>query len=201
MDWDNFIFDKLNNIIHKGDSVIDVGAHVGKYTEHFLKLVGNTGKVISFELNPRTFNSLNNKFINTPNVTLINAAVSDKSDFEDYYSGCSSYNTNIIGHDINSSKSNHLGNIKSIKLDDFIKEKIDFMKIDVEGAEIKVLKGMEKTINNVKCLLIECHFEEDWKDLKKILINNYHLKCTDFHTGDIISENTEIKPYQILCCS
>jgi len=198
MDWDKFIFDRAAEILHQGDTVIDVGAHVGKYTEHFLALVGNSGKVISFEINPKSFDSLNQKFKNKPNVTLINAAVSDKTGHEDYYSGSTLFCTNIIGHDVNGKNKGLLGSIESIRLDEYIKEKIDFIKIDVEGAEIKVLKGMERIMDKVKCILIECHFEQDWGVLKDILFN-YKLKCIDLKTGAKISSETQSKPYQVFC--
>lgn len=198
-EWDKLIFNKASEIIHHGDTVIDVGAHVGMYTKHFYKLVGKSGKVIAFELNPKTFGKLKGKFKDQSNTTLINAAVSDMSGLENYYSDCVSQCTNTIGRDVNGKKNAPLGKIKSVRLDEFIKEEITFIKIDVEGAEIKVLRGLEKAINNINYLLIECHFVEDWPEIKEILLS-YDLKCTNLKTGAVITAETEErKPYQLLC--
>jgi hypothetical protein len=58
--------------------------------------------------------------------------------------------------------------IKTISLDSFLNKKkilVDLLKIDVEGSELKVLKGCEKNIKKIKVILIEI--------LNHNLINNY----------------------------
>ena len=62
--------------------MIDVGANVGHYTKRFSELVGATGRVIAFEPIPETFALLaaNIQLLPLANVTLINAALSDKTD-------------------------------------------------------------------------------------------------------------------------
>ena len=72
----------LHNFISPGDWVIDIGANVGHYTKRFSELVGVNGRVLAFEPVPTTFSLLSanvQKFAHQ-NVSLINAAVSDKLD-------------------------------------------------------------------------------------------------------------------------
>jgi len=77
-------------------------------------------------------------------------------------------------------------------------ELINLIKIDVEGAELLVLKGMYKTIDKVEFLLVECHLDEDWDTIRNILLNDFKLSCENY------LENTEItmdskRPYQCFC--
>ena len=70
----------LSQLIKPGDWVIDIGANVGHYTKRFSELVGVHGRIIAFEPVPTTFALLaaNVQLFAHANVTLINAAVSDK---------------------------------------------------------------------------------------------------------------------------
>ena len=72
----------LHKLISSGDWVVDVGANVGHYTKKFSELVGPSGRVIAFEPVPTTFSllSANTERFTHLNVTLINAAVSNKLD-------------------------------------------------------------------------------------------------------------------------
>lgn len=66
--------------------------------------------------------------------------------------------------------SNRTG-IKTITLDDLVKEKIDFLKMDIEGAEIEALQGAKKTLENkaVKCSICSYHKHGDERAIKDIL--------------------------------
>jgi FkbM family methyltransferase len=56
-----------------------------------------------------------------------------------------------------------MGKTESIRLDTFLKyiEHINLIKIDVEGAELMVLEGLENIINKVDYILVECHLNKD----------------------------------------
>src|SRR5438128_7943415 len=70
----------LSQWIKPGDWVLDIGANVGHYTKRLSELVGDHGRVIAFEPVPTTFHLLaaNVQLFEHSNVTLINAAASDK---------------------------------------------------------------------------------------------------------------------------
>ena len=73
---------RLPEWIRPGDWILDVGANVGHYTKRFSELAGASGRVIAFEPTPTTFSLLaaNAQLFAHLNVTLINAAVSDRAD-------------------------------------------------------------------------------------------------------------------------
>lgn len=143
----------------KPDSVfVDVGANIGIYT-----LIASSkirkGRIYSFEPIPAVQNTLyQNIRINhlEDKVTVVNKVVSDKTGQERF-----------VIHDI--SEYSHISSnqgsksilIDSVKLDDFCKNQridhIDIIKIDVEGAELKVLKGMENALKmgKVRFLIAE----------------------------------------------
>jgi len=198
-DWDALILNKVKSLVSLGGTIVDVGAHVGNYSANFAGIVGDQGRVISFELNPDNFAQLQKKLGHQKNITLKNVAVSDKSGFEKYYSNslCHSFGTNIIGYDVNHKKGDLLGSIKSVRLDEVIDMPVRFMKIDVEGAEIKVLRGAEKIINNIQYLIIECHFPDQWEELRKLVID-YKLNCMNLVTGEVITLASP-RPYQMFC--
>ncbi len=141
--------------ISKGDVALDVGANIGYFTLLFAKLVGNRGKVFAFEPEPSNFEILkkNVKRNNYLNVELEQAAVAD-------YNGMTKLFLSHVaagGHSVIAKKFLRGGNIsvKVTKLDDYFKgndlfNKISFVKIDVEGAEFEVLKGMKKILEENK---------------------------------------------------
>ncbi len=138
----------VKDIVKNGNVVVDIGANIGYYTLLFAKLVGEKGKVFAFEPEPNNFDLLkkNIEINGYKNINLINKAVSNKSGkiklyLNDVNTSCHS----LIAENPN----NQYIEIDSIKLDDFfeINQKIDFIKIDVEGAELESLKGMSNLLN------------------------------------------------------
>ena len=82
-----------------------------------------------------------------------------------------------------SQENNNYKRVQVVSLDDFCKTKeiknIDFLKIDVEGYEYKVLLGAKHIIKNVKYIMIEIQKNDMYKDYSKENIENF-LKENDF---------------------
>ena len=139
----------LHNLIIPGDWVVDIGANVGHYTKRFSELVGVHGRVIAFEPVPTTFCllSANVQLFAHPNITLINAAVSDKLDvvgmsIPKFSTGLTNYYEAHL-----SSASDSALSVLTISLDSLcITQRIALVKIDAEGHESFVLAGMQKLI-------------------------------------------------------
>jgi FkbM family methyltransferase len=201
MNVDSKVFDFIKDYIHQGDTAVDIGAHHGKYTDFFLQKVGGGGMVYSYEICPDSFRTLDNKFAHNDNVITNHTAVSDINGTENYYSSKNyrSYGINIMGYDVDHVEGKLLGSIKSTRLDKVLKGKMDFVKIDVEGAEVKVLHGMKGIIENVHYLLIECHIDGQWTELRNLLIYEYRFKCSDILTKLSITELTKKRSYQVFC--
>jgi len=149
----------VKNLIQKEDVVLDIGANIGYYTVLLSNLVGNEGKVFSFEPGLENFNILKKNIFsnNIQNSILENLAVSDSSIetklfLSDGPGGHRIYHSNYC--------TDNFEVVNTITLDNYfkdnpIKERISFVKIDVEGAEFGVLRGMKSLLKNknIKILL------------------------------------------------
>ena len=141
-----------------GDVIIDVGAGVGRDTFIFSSEVGESGKVVSVEAHPTTFLCLTKmcKYNGLKNVTAINLAVTDKD--------------SLVF--IEDSKDNPVDNrlvadeekgipVKSTTVDQIAEDlgitDVDFIKMNIEGAEKLAIKGMANTIKQTRQVCIACH--------------------------------------------
>ncbi|EGP92870.1 FkbM family methyltransferase [Nitrosarchaeum koreense] len=149
--YEKFETDLVKQEIKKGDVVIDIGANIGYYTLIFAKLVGDTGKVFAFEPDPTNFELLrkNIEANGYKNVILEQKALSNKEGKVTL--ALSKQNT--AGHHISSEQQDSKNSIQvdAIIADNYFKNferKINFVKMDVEGAESIVLGGMTNMLRN-----------------------------------------------------
>ena len=132
-------------------TILDIGANFGLYTAIGGAIVRDFGQLIAFEGNPHTFEYLRrtayaNKLYHNPRVRLVNALGSDRSG-----TGSLHYRPSELG---GASMARVAGpgivsvDVETLTVDDFLDPgvKVDLVKIDVEGHEPQVLKGMEKTL-------------------------------------------------------
>ena len=154
--------DVFHELIRRGMNVVDLGANIGYFTLIAAKLVGPEGKVFAFEPEPGNFSLLqrNVNMNGYENVTLVQKAVSDKNGVEELYLCSDSW-----GHSLSSFKRDQgLISVPVTSLDQFFSEDvaIDFIKMDIEGAEGKAVHGMERILGGrgVKVIAIEFHPEE-----------------------------------------
>lgn len=143
----------MRNLVKRGDTVFDIGAHLGLYTILLSNLVGENGKVFAFEPNSELLPSLMLTVRSLNNVELLSIALSDNKGniklFVPEDASMASLNnwTNGIAGNV------HQVNCEMRKLDDLVDEgKLpvpDFIKCDVEGAELSVFGGGLKTLNRV----------------------------------------------------
>ena len=149
--YEEFETNLIKKEIHSGDVVVDIGANIGYYTLLFAKLVGEKGKVFAFEPDPTNFELLkkNVEINDYKNVILEQKALSDS-----HGKMMLSLNSeNTAGHHLNFKQENIDNSIEVdvLNFDQyFAKRKLDinFIKMDVEGAESNVIKGMTNTIKN-----------------------------------------------------
>lgn len=158
--YEPFEADLFKNEIQPGDIVLDIGAHIGYYTLIAAQLVGSGGRVFAFEPEPKNFSLLekNIKINNYSNIVAVQKAVSDKSATLKLYLAENNSGDHRI-YDPNDGRSKFI-NIEVVKLDDFFKDynRINVVKIDVQGAEGGVLKGMENLIQYNKNIKIFTEF-------------------------------------------
>jgi len=136
----------FKNFVTPGTIVVDLGAALGYYTLLAIRGTGPTGHVYAFEPHPESFRllRLNTARANSTNVTLINAAVTDKEGTIPLYLSTS----NPLAHSLGSGRtSNNYINVRTISLDRYMKNtKVDVVKMNIEGSELLALKGMRNII-------------------------------------------------------
>jgi FkbM family methyltransferase len=138
--------------LRPGMNAVDIGAHLGYFSRLFGKLTGPGGKVFAFEPHPETFSVLRRNLSQLPNVIPVHKAVSDTTGhaelFEMTASGQHSLVLNVRPETQAFLKSRIP--VESTTLDDFLAGQGDppirLVKIDVDGGETKVLRGMVQTI-------------------------------------------------------
>jgi len=134
----------INREIQKGDIVLDIGANIGYYTLIAARLVGPEGKVFAFEPDPMNFNLLkkNVEMNGYRNVVLVNKAVASKTEKLRLFLS----EENKADHRIYDSHDGRLSiEIDAIRMDDFLADsdgRIDFIKMDIQGAEGGAVQGM-----------------------------------------------------------
>ncbi len=151
----------LEKFLKKGDTFIDVGANQGEYSVWAARKVGSKGRVLAFEPMQKLFDQLtenirlNESFHKT--ILPIKLGLADeKGEVILYASADSNEGTNTI---YNTEKfSIELGKIQIDTLDEQLNElkinEVNFLKIDVEGAELQVLKGALNTLKTHRPILL-----------------------------------------------
>ena len=151
----------FKSVVRKGMVVVDIGANIGYYTLLASHLVGREGKVFAFEPDPSNYELLlKNIEINAcTNVLPVQKAIFSESGRMKLFLDKS----NLGGHSLSEANVNNSSSIivGVTRLDDFFKNidyKIDVVKMDVQGLEMNVLKGMTDTINQNANLKIITEF-------------------------------------------
>lgn len=167
--------------LRKGDTVFDIGAHRGYFTLVVSSLVGQEGKVIAFEPLPLNLQYLQKHLSmnSITNVTVIGMAVSDTRGTA-HFDEAPAYKNRVGGR----LAENGSIEVQTVRLDDLITEGRapvpDHIKIDVEGAESRVLRGAEALLKeHHPTLFIDTHgrarHEECCSFLEQL---EYQVECT-----------------------
>ncbi len=165
----------------QGDIVVDIGAHMGRYTIISSKRVGANGKVVAIEAHPNNFEMLNRniKLNQLTNVVPLNYAVYSKEtkiklylpDEESGYTMHHSIMPNYVFTKYKDKTEDKFVEVNANTLDYFLQMKeitdVNWVKIDVEGAEFEVLKGSHNVLSNSKdiSLLIEVHGKDTYEPI------------------------------------
>ena len=206
----DFERENLYKLIKANDVVFDVGANIGETALNFAKHLNSSGKVFCFEPVPYLFERLKkNVSLNSfSNISLHNIALSDKK--EDLFFNLPK-EQNSSGTFLSETSSEQGKKVLSIPLDDFCIEnkieKLDMIKIDVEGFELKVLKGATQTLKKFKPKMFieinDMHLHRaggSAKEAIKLLEeNNYTIMRDD--NNEVINSNYDFfnKHFDIVC--
>lgn len=164
--WERGTTRLFEDIIQKGMVVLDVGANIGYFTLIAAKLVGEEGKVFAFEPEPYNFDLLvrNLKLNGYHNVTPAQKAISDKNGRATLFLDRTQWDQHSLSRRNVTNFSGNSIEVDVQTLDDFLKDfghRVDFAKIDVQGAELAVIQGMRHIIESNKNLKLVVEFNPE----------------------------------------
>lgn len=157
-------WERLSTWLKPGDWCIDVGANVGRYSLRMSELVGATGQVIAFEPLTHTF-SLLTHFVekgNYRNISLLNVAATEQTSLIHMASDVTPLNAAFIFDTKTRSRISWDGEGESklgVSIDALkLSHRVALVKIDVEGHELSVCKGMKDLIlRDLPVMIVEDH--------------------------------------------
>ncbi len=166
--------------------IIDAGSNIGIATLFFKKRYP-AAKIICFEPDPNAFaiHKLNVEVNHLTDITMINAALSATEGMIDFYGQIHGENPDARGNSIidiwgaQRAIYNKI-QVQSVRLSSYIHSDIDFLKIDIEGAEEQVLTELGDKLKLVKAIGIEFHEAEKMQHINsldriKSLLSHYHF--------------------------
>ena len=161
--WEPEVVRSIQDHVHSGTRVLDIGAQSGFYSLLLSRLVGPEGTVFAFEPLPANFRILeeNLRLNSIQNVMIRREAVSD-------FSGNISFDfpreeVSLIAGPLLPSDNLGTFQVPAISLDEFVRQTggpIHFIKMDVEGAETAVLRGAVQTLKAFHpSMVVELHYD------------------------------------------
>ncbi|MES2284321.1 MAG: FkbM family methyltransferase [Bacteroidota bacterium] len=192
--------DLIMNTVKKGMVVLDIGANIGYYTVKMASIVGDEGKVLAFEPNPLMVKELKNniELNNLKNVQIHEIALSNISGSLTFYNPSKGKEAHGSLKQNNTFDFDDTREVRAERLDDVLKnagiQKVDFIKIDVEGAEYEVLAGAKELLfsENKPVIIFEsaenlCYaFEHKVFDILK-LVSDYGYEIENIDWGNWIA--------------
>jgi FkbM family methyltransferase len=157
----------FKKMVRNGMVVVDIGANMGYYTLIAARLVRSSGAVYAFEPEPGSHELLcrNIAVNNFGNIIPVRKAVSNITGKTKFYSDALCPDRSSFAKDNVPSKTKTAGclEVEAITLDDFFErtvgdDRIDFIKMDVEGAEGLVVDGAERVFQSNSSLRILMEF-------------------------------------------
>lgn len=143
----------LNAFIVPGQTVVDAGAYIGTHSRAFSERVGLNGTVYAFEPNPKSFTILQRNVKAAPlaNIQSFNLGLGAQTEYlaiqlDENLHNCASASMTKAHHA-------SVGTVQVQALDDRDVPVIHLLKVDVEGMELQLLLGAERTINRDRPLI------------------------------------------------
>jgi FkbM family methyltransferase len=150
---EDFDFYQHFHKVKSGDVVMDAGANNGYVSLLFSKLTGKTGKVYAFEPDSINIGHINDNMALDKtldnNIVIEDLLLWNENTFVDFYEAGTVGSSAVWIPD-----SEKLVKKEAVTIDDWVKRnnitKLDFIKMDIEGAEIEAMEGCVETIRNLK---------------------------------------------------
>jgi len=156
-DYEQLLEQRYTQWIQPGHVVLDVGAHRGRHLSRFIDLVGSKGRVLAFEPLQHMFQYIQSQY-HAPNVAFYNIALSDQRGSTEFvYNENAPEESGLRERIYNQPKHAKLRKFECQmeRLDNVVMdlERIDFIKLDIEGAEISCLNGAVNALKKFRPLV------------------------------------------------
>jgi FkbM family methyltransferase len=179
-----------------GDLIIDAGAGKGEDTIVFSRAAGPTGKVLSIEAHPTTFRCLRLfcELNHLQNVIPVNFALLDIARPVAIESLEGWHANRVVDADTKGSLQ-----VAGISLDELVErenvQRIDFLKMNIEGAEALAIRGMDRTLRVTRALCISCHdFRADGGEGEFFRTTQLIQDCVERTGFRIVSRASDPRP-------
>lgn len=177
--------------------IFDVGANIGQSIEGYRRLFPEC-KITSFEPLPDCFGTLVRQFGGTDGISLENLALAETEGVRTFYSTRCKSASSLLEPDPIIRKKSVKGNydydkieVKTGTLDSYCKRngvtEIDILKIDVQGAELSVLKGADSLLKNgaIRLIYSEVLFAENYSGQSSLLSISAFLERHSYLLWDL----------------
>jgi FkbM family methyltransferase len=197
--WEWWVETALSRLVRPGQVAVDVGAHFGYYTVALAQAVGEQGKVFAFEANPHLVELLTAGVITnglTDIVTVINAAIIDHEEIVSFRVDPRFSGGGHLAHPIDTAALDSY-TIQATTLSAALAgvDRIDVLRMDIEGCEPLALRGAEALIRNSPELTIVSEWDvgmmSDRGDVSEMV---HWLAAMDFAFWEIKTEDATLRP-------
>lgn len=151
-------------VVRPGSVIYDIGANLGLYSVLLSRMAGKDGRLYSLEANPAClyFLQANLRFNRVPHYEILPVAVLDRETTIDFRVNYRNFLVGVAGEVPYLGKPGQVIHVSAAPLDLLIERHQltppDFIKMDIEGAEVLALAGMQRTIREARPnLLMELH--------------------------------------------
>ncbi|MCP4423327.1 MAG: FkbM family methyltransferase [Chloroflexi bacterium] len=157
-DYEPYVTQELRRLLKPGMTFLDVGANIGYFTLLAATLVGKTGKVLAFEPQPSNCKLLEESMAanGLQNIALYPYAAAEKAQTLIFTGGGADSNGRIVNPTETLAQEQDLPTIEAVRLDDSLAdiERLDVVKMDIEGAEPRAWEGMQRLIQKHRPIVL-----------------------------------------------
>ena len=188
----NYIYCK-NYTVKPGDVILDVGAGIGTETLFFREQIGATGFIYSIEASTESYHKLNalcskNQIQNAKNFNVALSNFNGKIWIEE-----------TDKFEVNQVNLSEKGiEVACYTLDKFVEDhhisKINFLKVNIEGAELQLIEGMKNSIDIIDNIAVSCHdflFKDDRHILQNVVafLEKNKFEITYNNSGNQVTDS------------
>lgn len=176
-------------------TVFDVGSHAGEYASCVLGRLGERARLYCFEPSRGSFERLRSSLAGRPNAQLFELGLGDERGSQTLYGdaagsgGASLYERRLEHLDVSFAP---LQEVKVDTLDDFCEERgidrIHLLKLDVEGHELRVLRGAQRLLANGAVDCIQFEFGGTDIDSRTFFQDFFHLLDPGFRLHRVLKD-------------